>query len=53
MVIFMYKLGTFDLIKDRKKVACPICKKYFKPETCGFTLCSYTISGKFLDDTDG
>lgn len=41
------------MIKDRKNIKCPICDKFFKPLDCGFTLCTYTIAGRYLDDNDG
>jgi len=29
---------------------CPLCKKIFKPKTCGFWKCEYQFSGKKIND---
>ena len=37
--------AVFDLIADRDKVKCPMCRENVEPITCGFTDCSYTFEG--------
>ena len=43
------RMGTFDLIKDKERIKCPICHEKIIPITCGFTKCSYSWSGVYRD----
>lgn len=36
---------VFDIIYDCDIVKCPVCKKNFNQQTCGFYECSYTWTG--------
>ena len=37
--------GIFDIILDKEKCKCPICKQWVDPITCGFTKCHYKWTG--------
>ena len=45
----------FNLNKEREEgnIICPMCKKPFKPKTCGFWRCEYQFEGKEFDYENG
>ena len=40
----------FILNEEIANIRCPLCKKIFKPKTCGFWKCEYQFSGKKIND---
>ena len=40
----------FILNEEIANIRCPLCKKIFKPKTCGFWECEYQFSGKKIND---
>ena len=48
-VIINKNFGKFDLVKEQKEIHCPMCEKNVEVKTCGFSGCSYCISGKKYD----
>ena len=44
-VICQIGYGFFDIILDKEKCKCPICKQWIDPITCGFTNCHYKWTG--------
>ena len=44
-VICILGYGLFDLILDKEKCECPMCKQWIDPITCGFRKCYYRWTG--------
>ena len=42
----------FDMVEELNKIKCPICKKIFRPTTCGFFKCEYQFIGDKLKKGD-
>ena len=42
----------FDMFKNVTKIKCPICKKIFTADTCGFYKCEYQFKGKKIEEGD-
>ena len=36
---------VFDMHENRENIRCPLCKKIFDPQTCGFYKCEYEFIG--------
>lgn len=51
LVIMEKNFGRFDMILDKDKCKCPICKTKVIPETVGFTSCLWAIHGIKMDKT--
>lgn len=52
MVIMQMGQGVFDFTYDLHKCKCPLCKKFIRPETCGYTDTEYTFVGIKRDKPD-
>lgn len=43
-------IRIFNLIKERNKLKCPVCRGLIEPKTVSFFLCEYKIKGKNFDN---
>lgn len=49
-VVYMFGYGTFNLINDRINIVCPVCRKIFVINRCGFLDCKYSYVGKKVEN---
>jgi len=45
MVVMPMGYGDFDMLYDRHKCKCPLCKEDVYPKTCGFINCRWKFTG--------
>ena len=50
IVIINKKFGKFDILNEKN--FCPICNNIIEAKTCGFSGCTYCISGKKIGKND-
>ena len=50
VIVPLEKINTYDLIKEREKMCCPLCQGHILPLTVGFYLCDYQREGNIFED---